>query len=190
MKQLKLTLIALFALVTVGSINAQDSDNPWTIGLGVNAIDFKGDSDFEDLIGSRDKNISEFISRLSVGRYLNNGFSLNAAITLNRINHVVTDGDSDFQYYAFDINGRYDLNELFGETGWFDPYATVGLGYAEVDDAADASDITYNYGFGANFWFNENVGISTQVISRTAFGDDIEGLFQTSVGVVFKFGGK
>ena len=39
MKRLKLALMALFALVTLSNANAQDSNNPWAVSVGLNAID-------------------------------------------------------------------------------------------------------------------------------------------------------
>ena len=40
MKQLKLAVIALFTLVTVSNVSAQDENNPWAVGFGVNIVDF------------------------------------------------------------------------------------------------------------------------------------------------------
>ena len=38
MKNIKLAVIALFTLVATYNVNAQDSNNPWAITLGVNAL--------------------------------------------------------------------------------------------------------------------------------------------------------
>ena len=47
MKQFKLVVVALFALLTVGSINAQDENNPWAVSFGVNIVDYYNpDADF------------------------------------------------------------------------------------------------------------------------------------------------
>ena len=40
MNRLKTAAIALFALVTVSNVNAQDENNPWAVGFGVNVVDF------------------------------------------------------------------------------------------------------------------------------------------------------
>ena len=194
MKQLKLAVIALFALVTVSSVNAQDSNNPWAIGLGVNAVDFRGGTGLEDIakdiLGARDLNISQFISRLSVAKYLDDGFTLEGAISLNTINHMRIDGDVDFQYYAFDLNVRYDLNRLFGETGWFDPYLLLGGGYTYLDGSEDFGEGTLNTGYGFTAWLNENVGINAQTVIKKEFADKVADHFQHSLGVIIKFGGK
>ena len=39
MKNIKLAVIALFTLVTVYSVSAQDSNNPWAISVGFNTVD-------------------------------------------------------------------------------------------------------------------------------------------------------
>ncbi len=42
MKNLKLAIIALFTLAIVGSANAQDANNPWVVGFGINSVDYQG----------------------------------------------------------------------------------------------------------------------------------------------------
>ena len=40
MKLLKLAVIALFTLGTVSNVSAQDENNPYVVGFGVNVVDF------------------------------------------------------------------------------------------------------------------------------------------------------
>ena len=40
MKHLNILLVALLFVVGMGVTNAQDQNNPWSIELGVNAVDF------------------------------------------------------------------------------------------------------------------------------------------------------
>ena len=90
MKRLKIAVIALFAFVAVSNINAQDENNPWAISFGVNAVDFYipeasvGDQVL-DLLGSTDWNILPSISRISAEKYLEKGFSLQLAGSLNKM---------------------------------------------------------------------------------------------------------
>ena len=77
-------MIALFTFVMVANVNAQDSDNPWAITLGVNTVDFYPASgsftdNFRDLLGNADWNVIPSISTLSATKYL--GFL--TLITLN-----------------------------------------------------------------------------------------------------------
>ena len=49
MIQLKLAVIAVFAFLTFGNVNAQDENNPWAIGFGSNVVDyFQPDTNFGD----------------------------------------------------------------------------------------------------------------------------------------------
>ncbi len=41
MKRIQLAVIALFTLITVNNVSAQDSNNPWAVTIGVNAVDVR-----------------------------------------------------------------------------------------------------------------------------------------------------
>ena len=192
MKQLKLAVMALFAFAAV-NVSAQDSDNPWAVGFGVNTVDFKIPTEFsgvlEDYVGTTEwsGNTLPSISRITVERYLNDGFSLQLAGSLNKIKTVVSDNDADALYWAVDANVKYDLNNLFGQTGWFDPYLYVGGGYTNFDDQGEGM---LNGGFGFNTWFNDNLGLNFQSGYKQEFADKVGSHFQHALGLVFKFGGK
>lgn len=70
MKQLKLAVLAVFALVMVSNVNAQDRNNPWAVSFGINAVDFytpgapTGDM-FKDLLGNKDWNILQSVTRIA-----------------------------------------------------------------------------------------------------------------------------
>ncbi|CAM1359031.1 Cell envelope biogenesis protein OmpA [Tenacibaculum litoreum] len=190
MKQLKLAVMALFAFAAV-NVSAQDSDNPWAVGFGVNAVDVRIPSDFgdyaKDYIGTSDWNILPSISRVTVDRYLNDGFTLQLAGSLNKIETFRTEDDMDELYWAIDANVKYDLNNLFGNTGWWDPYVYVGGGYTSL---ADEGEGMLNAGAGFNVWFNDNLGLNFQTGGKKEFADKVRDHFQHSIGLVFKFGGK
>ena len=170
MKRLKLAVIALFALVTVGSVNAQDSNNPWTVGFGMNVVDFRVGDGFEniakDYLGRDDWNTSKFFSRVTAGKYLDKGFSLEAAFSFNEITTFAAIRDVEFQYYSLDLNVKYDLNELFGDTAWFDPYVLVGGSFVYLDGNEKLREGMLNIGWGANFWVSDNVGINYQTVVK------------------------
>ncbi|CAM1352211.1 OmpA family protein [Tenacibaculum halocynthiae] len=191
MKHLKLAVMALFTFATIGTASAQDSDNPWVVGFGVNAVDFRIPSEFsdyaKDYIGTSDWNILPSVSRISVDRYLNDGFTLQLAGSLNKIETFRAENDMDELYWAIDASVKYDLNNLFGDTSWFDPYVYLGGGYANLGDLGEG---TLNAGVGFNTWFNENLGLNFQSGGKKEFSDKVQDHFQHSVGLVFKFGGK
>ena len=192
MKNLKLATIALFTLAIVGSANAQDANNPWVVGFGINSVDYQGpdfgnEDFFKDAFGTSDLNILPSISRLSAEKYLEKGFTLQLAGTLNKITHLSMEDDSDYIYFSVGALVKYDLNHLFGETGWFDPY--VGIG-GDFVDANDKSELMLNGAAGFNVWFNENLGLNFQHGWKKGYNDNVANHFQTTAGLVIKFGGK
>jgi OOP family OmpA-OmpF porin len=191
MKHLKLVALALFTLLAVSNVSAQDDNNPWVIGFGLNSVDFYASDDtfgnqLDDLVGNNDWNNLPSISTISVSKYLDSGFSLQLAGSLNKIETIVNQNDSDFFYYALDAIVKYDLNNLVGETAWFDPYVYLGGGYVSLDSKGEGM---LNGGLGFNTWFNDNVGLNFQTGTKIGFSNNIENHFQTSVGLVVKFGG-
>lgn len=194
MKRLKLAVIALFAFVAVSNVSAQDENNPWAISFGVNAVDvYNGNGDFfaadgqlDDLIGAKDWNILPSISRITAERYLEKGFSLQLAGSINKITFINEADDTDELYWSIDAAVKYDLNRLVGETGWFDPYVLLGGSYVSLGDEGEGM---LNAGFGFNTWFSENLGLNFQQSSKIGFTDNLASHYQTSLGLVIKFGG-
>ena len=191
MKRLKIAVIALFALVAVSNVNAQDENNPWVVGFGVNIVDIYNADDFstqiKDALGNSDWNFLPSISRISGEKYLDKGFTLQLAGSLNQIDFLQSEGDVDFLYYSIDAIVKYDLNMLFGNTGWFDPYVYLGGGYVSVDGNGEGM---INAGFGFNTWFNDNLGLNFQTGTKKGFADEVRAHYQSTLGVVIKFGGK
>ena len=191
MKNLKLAVIALFTLATISSANAQSENNPWAVGFGVNIIDFYGTDDFstqiKDLLGHGDWNFIPSISRITVGKYLDKGFSLQLAGSINDIETVLAKDDSDFLYYSIGATVKYDINNLIGQTGWFDPYVYLGGDYVSADDKGEAM---LNGGVGFNAWFNDNLGLNFETGTKKGFADEVRAHYQSSLGLVFQFGGK
>jgi len=191
MKQLKLAVLALFTLVSISNVNAQDENNPWVIGFGLNSVDFYSGVDFsnqiKDKLGNTDWNVLPSISRVTVDKYLDKGFSLQLAGSLNKIETIVSNDDLDFLYYAIDAAVKYDLNNLIGETSWFDPYVYLGGSYASLDSRGE---VMLNGGLGFNTWFNDRIGLNFQTGSKKGFSDKLITHYQHSLGLVIKFGGK
>ncbi len=193
MKHLKIAVIALFTLVAFTSVNAQDSNNPWGISFGLNTVDLERASDnqkfFKDYVGTEDWNTLPAISRLAVTRYLEKGFSLQLAGSLNKVTkeRVYTDE----MYYALDLNVQYDLskfiNSVFGGTSkHFNPYIYLGGGYTSI---ANDGEGMLNTGIGFNLWFTENLGLNIQSGVKTGFSDKVAEHIQHSLGLILKFGG-
>jgi OmpA-OmpF porin, OOP family len=195
MKHLKIAVLALLLILGFNNVNAQDENNPWALGFGINAVDFYPTNAglpghgtwFDEFVNTSDHyNAIPSINKLTVARYLADGFSFEAAGTLNQISKVGDNSISGSTYYGLDGAVKYDLNEVFGDSSWFNPYASVGGGYTWLDELGTG---TFNSGLGINFWFSEYVGFNLETKYKHAFGSSIVQHFQHSVGVVLKFGG-
>ena len=192
MKQLKLAVIALFAVFSFTAVNAQDENNPWAVGVGVNIVDFYlpgadfGDN-VKDHLGSNDWNFLPSLSRITGEKYLDKGFSLQFAGSLNRIDIREKENDVDFLYWSLGLNVKYDMNRIFGDTGWWDPFIGVGGNYVSTDGSGEGM-ISPQMGF--NVWFNDNLGINFTTAANFAFANEVRDHIQSSLGLVVKFGGK
>jgi OOP family OmpA-OmpF porin len=192
MKRLKIALVALFTLVTLGNLSAQDENNPWILGFGLNTVDFiyapvDNKDHYNDLLGSdEDWNILPSVSRIYASKYLDKGFSVSLAGTINKIENARKVSDSDFFYYSVDASVLYDLNNLIGDTSWFNPYIHLGGSYVSVDSNAEGM---VGYGAGANFWFNDKLGLNFHSGAKYGFSDKVQAHWQHSLGFVIKFGG-
>lgn len=198
MKHLKRILFALLIVFSISNMQAQDENNPWAITLGTNAVDFysinhpdiDNDGWFSEFFNVEDHyNFSSSpLSRVHVAKYIGDGFSLGGAISFNSIDKVGDLSIDDEVYIGLDMDIKYDLNNAFGDTKWFDPYVNVGGGYTFIGDDDGAG--TLNGGLGANFWLSESFGINAQSNYKHSFDDDrLLPHFQHALGIIFKFGG-
>ena len=202
MKHLNSTLVAALLFFIIGVANAQDSNNPWAIEVGVNAVDTyaaglrEGQNDpdlqngtiFDEYFNVEDHwNILPSVSKLAIGRYIGSGFVFNAVGTINRIEHRGGVDVNDETYYGVDGEIKYSLRDLLGG-GWFDPSLGVGGGYTWIDEIGFG---TANGLAGVKFWVADNLAINFQSTYKHAFEKSFgQKHFQHSVGILFKFGGK
>ncbi|MCF6350746.1 MAG: OmpA family protein [Flavobacteriaceae bacterium] len=203
MKHLKKLLFTLLIVFTINSLQAQDKNNPWAISLGTNAVDFyptnhpsilnaSGASAgwLDQYFNAEDHyNFSASpLSRIHVGRYIGEGFSLGGALSFNSIDQVGVSSVDELIYIGLDMDIKYNLNNAFGDLKWFDPYVHIGGGYTFIGDDDGAG--TLNGGLGFNLWLSEFFGLNVQSNYKHSFDDDrVLPHFQHSLGVIFKFGG-
>ncbi|MGY6649562.1 OmpA family protein [Wenyingzhuangia sp. IMCC45574] len=211
---MKRLLLVAFAILTFGSAKAQDEIRPWAIGVGINTVDISpsgvsdiGDQIFNDYIGPfKDTNTIPVLSRIYVSRYLNKNFTLDFAFAYNSIKKQYSEEElvDSHSYLSGDLGLRYDLNNVIGDTKWFDPYAKLGLGLLLTtgDDLAAPASL----GLGFNTWFNDKVGLNFETSYKSSAhldGVEILGVedlgtagkvgdyhFQHSISLVYKFGAK
>jgi len=208
MKHLNRFLVASLLVMFIGSVNAQDANNPWAINVGANAIDFYptgndtsipgigGESDelFDEFFNVTDHwNIIPSVSYLSVSRYIGDGFVVGVEGSLNRIDQI---GDrsptNDLQYYAVNGDVSYSLKQAI-KSKWIDPFVSVGAGYAWLESESTGGVPgfgTANGGLGIRFWFNENFNLSLESGYRHAFEEESNRHFQHIASLGIAFGGK
>ena len=214
MKHLNKLFIAALMFAGVTS-QAQDSNNPWAISFGANAVDTKismsGNDKlvFEELLNAQDNwNMIPSVSSLTVSRYVGDNFSFGLTGSVNKINRMVVLNSGiagtlsthqhtvynpgDLSYYAIDGTIKYSFQDML-KSKWLDPSAHVGGGYTFFGDASAG---TVNGGLGLTFWLTEHVGISLQSSLKYSFDDertpnaDVPTVMQHFAGLTFKFGGK
>jgi outer membrane protein OmpA-like peptidoglycan-associated protein len=196
-------------LMCVSNLNAQDKDNPWIIGFGLNAVDFYP-TNINGMVSSNGVptkwydqffNLTDhynYISaptKLSVGRYLNESFSVEIAGSINKISKVGTFKlNESVSYLALDVNANYNINKIIGNTKWFNPYAIAGAGFnAKGNDASNKiqfkNHVSFNSGLGAKIWFQKKLGFKIQTVYKHFFNDKSFPHFQHSASIIYKFGG-
>ncbi|GGI56165.1 OmpA family protein [Winogradskyella haliclonae] len=204
MKNLSRLLFVAVLLASFSTANAQDKNNPWAFSIGTNAVDFypvgedipQGDF-LDEFFNANDHwNVLPFLSRISVSRYIDDGFTFTVAGSLNKINKFGSNVDlvtgeettnrlPDLDYYAVDGTVSYSFMSLINSNK-IDPYLGVGGGYTWVDDIGAG---TLNGTLGLNYWISDKVALNLQTSYKHSFEDRLAKHFQHSAGVTFKFGG-
>ena len=197
MKRIKISLASLALIATVSSVQAQDENNKWSIGFGVNTVDIRSPHDFglflKDWGGPSDLNVLPAITKLSVARYIGAGFSAEVDGSLNKIKKGFNGVSQDESFWNANLQAKYALRRLFTtESGWFDPYLKLGGGYTSYKSEYSEKDgaVKLLAGGGINFWFTDHLGLNVQTGYNHGFQKDGTDYFQHSAGIVIKFGAK
>ncbi len=206
MKHLNKLFVALVMLAGLSS-QAQDSNNPWAISFGVNAVDTrvsaasKVEDQFSQFFNAKDNwNILPSVSYVNLSKYVGSNFSFGVTGSVNKLTRFVlprvgTDpymvvNPGDINYYAVDGVVNYSMMSLINSKK-FEPSVHVGGGYTWLGDVSNAG--TVNAGLGLAYWFSETVGLSYRATYKYSFEDnraDMPTHMQHFAGIVFKFGGK
>lgn len=191
MRYLKITLMCFCCFLCVET-QAQDENNPWLLTVGINSVDNRIPTNIrgllEDYFGvGGDQNVLFSVSTFSARRYLKNGFSLGINTSINDIDKGFGKeaGNSGNSFFAIGTNVRYDVNKLVGETGWFDPFVSLGVNYTRI---GKDNDYPIELGYGFHTWFNENLGLTFASSYNHGFEHTGNDYFQHSLGVSFRFG--
>ncbi|ALM06773.1 membrane protein [Sediminicola sp. YIK13] len=199
MKNFHFNLFVAFSLV-VTLVSAQESmeltakdsivKSSWVVGLGINIVDDTSSPYGGNLLDIKDSwNTVPYPSSVSIARNFSNGLGLKAVGSYNKykvgklIDGAINMAERD--YYAIDGMVSYDLNKLFGETGWFDPFLQAGAGYSSIGDIGRT---TGNAGFGFNTWFSDTWGLNFNTMGKWGLEEGSTKQVQHSAGVVYRFG--
>ena len=207
MKHLNKLFVAVLLLAGISS-QAQDSNNPWAISFGVNAVDTrvsaasKLEDQFSEYFNAEDNwNVLPSVSYLTVSKYVGDNFSFGLTGSVNKITKYVLPlttppGDysvvdpGDLNYYAIDGVVNYSFMNMI-KSKVIDPSAHFGGGYTWLGEDDRAG--TLNAGLGLTLWLTETVGLSFRSTYKQSFEDvreDMPSHMQHYAGITFKFGGK
>ncbi|POY39750.1 cell envelope biogenesis protein OmpA [Flavobacterium alvei] len=191
MKHLNRLLLGAMMVLAMSS-HAQNSNNPWALSFGVNAVDTRasagGGKNWLDAHVSQAFNVSEnwnilpSISYLGLARSIGDNFSVGIQGSINKIDkfvvfdptapghnssgYVVTN-PGDLMYYGVDAYVKYSFMSLI-KSKTIDPSLRLGGGYTWLGDNSYG---TVNPGAGLTFWFTENVGLALETTYKKSFGD-------------------
>jgi len=212
MKFFKLLLIPAFILVFSTHIEAQIKartsnkstasgggfkrlikKTPWTVGLSGHVVDDDG-TPFKNLFNvNKSWNFLSYPVRVTLDGYYQAGFSFQAefAYTQYKSGKIINSevNASIGTFFSSDVHLKYDLNELFGPTNWFDPYVAAGYGFTLRTVAKKPMTVTSNIGLGFNIWIYENLGFNVQSMAKFAMIENTSNYLHHSVGVIYKFSG-
>ncbi len=194
MKHLNKFLLASLCILSFSTMQAQDDDNPWALGLGINAVDFFPTGEdaplggyFDEFFNTGDHwNILPGVSRISLARNIGAGFYFEAAGSVNQIDKYGDEGWDNLSYYALDGTFNYSFRND-ANAGWFDPVLGAGGGYTWIDENGFG---TVDGTVGINFWFTDHFALTVQTVYKHAFDDDFDSHFQHVAGIKFAMGGK
>ena len=189
-------ILLLLTIVLAFSLNsqAQNTENPWLIGVSTNYVDFESvERSVGELFTDADWMGNHVPGMLRIGRNLNKSFNVSAlaaTVKLNPdklnempLNRVLT-GDK-FWKYGVQLEYKFANDYLLKETSWFDPYIYLGMNGTVIDEVTNLSS---SMGVGVNFWFIEQFGVNFQ--GSYDYNWDFNDYFHYSIGLVAKFGKK
>ncbi len=133
-------------------------------------------------------------SRLSVDKYIYDGWSAEAVVAFSSYNAENTTNDTSGisgSLFSMDFHAKYSLYKLLNR-GAIDPFAFSGLGLSmrnNNDERAKAVSPTINIGLGINFWISNHIGIQLSSTAKIGVIDFFKysDYMQHSIGIVARF---
>ncbi|GGG60046.1 hypothetical protein [Bizionia arctica] len=180
-------LISTYGFSQYGAV----TDVPWTISAGINVVDndgFQFDKPF-------DTGNWNFKNPFTIGaeRRFSELLAANVSLTLNGLesSNLQNGGylSKDETLFAIDATAKFYYDQLFMPTyqlNWFQGYLISGLGYTSV---ASYNTATFDFGFGFQFWLENNIGFRIQTMGKWGFNEWIylKNYIQNSAEVIYRF---
>lgn len=208
MKHLNKIIIAVVLFAGLNT-QAQDSNNPWAVSFGVNALDTKtsagGGKNWLDGHLSRpykikdNWNVLPTISYLGVTRYLGDNFSVGISGSLNKVSKYVTSTNSgytvtnpgDLMYYGIEGLVKYSFKSAI-KSEKFDPTVSLGVGYSSLDKVTYQ---TITPAVGVVYWATKTIGFEYSTKYVKSYEErailnaaNAPSMIQHSLGLVIQFG--
>lgn len=203
MKIFRTSVLFLFLLTLTSSVVAQGggkktsplkrffTKTPWTFNLGGHVVDDDG-APFNNLFNVANSwNFLPYPTRLAIDGYYKKGWSFQGEFSFTQyksgkeVNDVII--NSTYTFFSADAHVKYDLNEVFGDTHWFDPYVAAGYGYTMRTVASNPHTGTANVGLGFNIWVYQNLGFNAHSIAKFALQEGTSNYLHHSVGIIYRF---
>lgn len=217
MKNLKTALVAVLLIAGVSQSNAQFSrwwyqfmaqmrQTKWVVGAHWNVVEDDGRAFQKIFDVSRAWNLPGYPSRVTVEKYLKDGWSVEASLTYNRYRtgKLINNQDNlggDQTFFCFDALGKYDFNKLydlnqvmFGGKEILQPFGAFGLSYTYRAFGTYPHSPNLDLGLGVNVWAYENWGVQLQGMSKFGLNGPIwrttANYLQYTFGVVYRLNPK
>ncbi|HCF03666.1 hypothetical protein [Flavobacterium sp.] len=208
MKHLNKIIIAVVLFAGLNT-QAQDSNNPWAVSFGVNALDTKTsagggknwlDGHLSQPYKTKENwNILPTISYLGVTRYLGDNFSVGISGSLNKLSKYVSATNSgqvvtnpgDLMYYGIEGLVKYSFKSAI-KSEKFDPTVSLGVGYSSLDKVTYQ---TITPAVGVVYWATKTIGFEYSTKYVKSYEErailnaaNAPSMIQHSLGLVIQFG--
>jgi hypothetical protein len=208
MKHLNKIIIAVVLFAGLNT-QAQDSNNPWAVSFGVNALDTKTsagggknwlDGHLSQPYKIKDNwNVLPTISYVGVTRYLGDNFSVGISGSLNKVSKYVTATNSgytvtnpgDLMYYGIEGLVKYSFKSAI-KSEKFDPTISLGVGYSSLDKVTYQ---TITPAVGVVYWATKTIGFEYSTKYVKSYEERVilnaanaPSMIQHSLGLVIQFG--
>lgn len=209
-KYIKIVLLMLATALLSPTVNAQNADQKWGVGLYFNFNDYKGDlaNDFWDL-----GNAKPYLGSATLGRYLNSSFDAVFRVSYFNVESEGTIGNFDAWLFNTNLNLKYKFNNgyLLKEDATLSPFLVAGLGYTNADTKGRVlgaafdkkyDNVNFYYAAGLNIRIDERWSIALESGIYYPMSDRYDGyknkvrdtksyndkFMHNTIGVVYNFG--